>query len=287
MIIKERDAGRREVKVLCSRQCRGDQEAQFKPSQSLPLQLQTRMRQSTSMTNYDITIISDTVCPWCFIGLRRLQAAISSHLSKYPGDSFSLQWKPFQLNPTAPKGQTVDKMAKYEKSFGSEGAQQVIQCLQSDAQGTGIQFSFKGRIGNTLDSHRLLEFARLKQEQDQRQGICQPSGIRNLQTKVAEELFSAFFENEKDITRIDVLVEAAGRAGMYEKEARAFLESDRLAKQVAAEADESRNVEGVNGVPHFSINGMFDVGGAQESRAFTMLFERVKKREASVKNANL
>ena len=245
------------------------------------------MRQSDTMTNYDITIISDTVCPWCYIGLRRLQAAISSHLSKYGGDSFNLQWKPFQLNPTAPKGQTVDKMVNYEKSFGSEGAQQVIERLQSGAEGTGIQFSFKGRIGNTLDSHRLLEFARLKHEQDQRQGICQPSGIRNLQTKVAEELFSAFFENDKDITSHDVLVEAAGRAGMYEKEARAFLDSDRLVKEVAAEADESRNVEGVNGVPHFNINGMFDIGGAQESRAFTMLFERVKKREASAKSANL
>lgn len=239
------------------------------------------------MTNFNITIISDTVCPWCYIGLRRLQAAISSHLSKYPGDNFSLEWKPFQLNPSAPKGQSVDHTANYEKNYGTDGARQVMERLRSGSQGTGIEFSFKGRIGNTLDSHRLLEFAKLKQTQDKREGVCQPSGMRNLQTRVAEELFSAFFENGKDITSHDVLVEAAGRAGMYEKEARAFLESDRLVKEVAAEAEESRNVEGVNGVPHFTINDLFDVGGAQESRAYSMLFERVKKREASAKKANL
>lgn len=192
------------------------------------------------MTNYNISIISDTVCPWCYIGLRRLQAAITDHLSKYPGDSFALQWRPFQLNPNAPKGQTVDKMANYEKSFGVEQTQVVLERLRSGAEGTGIKFSFKGRIGNTLDSHRLIEFARLKESKDQRQGICQPSGMRNLQTRLVEELFSAYFEKEKDITSHDVLVEAAGQAGMYEKEARAFLESDRLAKEVEAEAIDSR-----------------------------------------------
>lgn len=239
------------------------------------------------MTNYNITIISDTVCPWCFIGLRRLQAAISSHLSRYPGDNFSLQWKPFQLNPNAPKGRTIDKIEDYEKSLGAEQTQIVLERLRSGAEGTGIQFSFKGRKGNTLDSHRLIEFARLKESQDQRQGICQPSGMRNLQTRVVEELFSAYLEKEQDITSRDVLVQAAGRAGLYEKEARAFLESDRLVQEVAAEADDSRNIEGVNGVPHFTINQMFDVGGAQEPRAYSMLFERVKKREASAKSSNL
>jgi predicted DsbA family dithiol-disulfide isomerase len=239
------------------------------------------------MTNYNISIISDTVCPWCYIGLRRLQAAITDHLSKYPGDSFALQWKPFQLNPNAPKGQTVDKMANYEKNFGADQIQVVFDRLRSGAEGTGIKFSFKGRTGNTIDSHRLIEFARLIESKDQRQGVCQPSGMRSLQTRLVEELFSAYFEQEKDITSHDVLVEAAGRAGMYEKEARVFLESDRLANEVEAQAIDSRNVEGVNGVPHFTINGMFDVGGAQEPRAYGMLFERVKKREASARGSNL
>ena len=239
------------------------------------------------MTNYNISIISDTVCPWCFIGLRRLQAAISDHLSKYPGDSFALQWRPFQLNPNAPKGQTVDKIANYEKNFGAEQIQVIFERLRSGAEGTGIKFSFKGRTGNTLESHRLIEFARLTESKDQRQGVCQPSGIRNLQTRLVEELFSAYFEKEKDITSHDVLVEAAGRAGIYEKEALAFLESDKLAKEVEAEALDSRNVEGVNGVPHFTINGMFDMGGAQEPRAYGMLFERVKKREASARASSL
>ena len=239
------------------------------------------------MTYYNISIISDTVCPWCYIGLRRLQAAITDHLSKYPGDSFSLQWRPFQLNPNAPKGHTIDKIENYEKNFGADQIQVIFERLRSGANGTGITFSFKGRTGNTLDSHRLIEFARLKETADELQGVCQPSGMRNLQTRLVEELFSAYFEKEKDITSHDVLVDAAGRVGMYEKEARAFLEGDRLAKEVESEAMDSRNVEGVNGVPHFTINGMFDVGGAQEPRAYGMLFERVKKREASARGSNL
>ena len=234
------------------------------------------------MTHFTISIISDTVCPWCYIGLRRLQLAITEHLSKYPGDTFALQWRPFQLNPNAPKGQTIDKIANYEKSLGAEQTQVVLERLRSAAKGTGINFSFNGSIGNTLDSHRLIEFARQKEAVDQREGICQPYGQRNLHTRVVEELFSAFFEKDQDITSHDVLVAAAGRAGMYENEVRQLLKSNSLAEKVQGEAMDARNQEGVNGVPHFTINDTFEIGGAQEPRAYGMLFERLKKREAKV-----
>jgi predicted DsbA family dithiol-disulfide isomerase len=239
------------------------------------------------MTHFNVYIISDTVCPWCYIGLRRLQLAITDHLSKYPGDTFALQWKPFQLNPNAPKGQTIDKIANYEKSFGPEQAQIVMERLRSAAEGTGIQFSFRGVTGNTLDSHRLVEFARQKEAKDQREGICQPSGLRNQQTRVVEELFSAYFEKEQDITSHDVLAAAAGRAGMYENEVIQLLKSNALGEKVQGEAVDARNQEGVNGVPHFTINDTFEIGGAQEPRAYGMLFERLKKREAKVRSSVL
>lgn len=229
------------------------------------------------MTKFNITIISDTVCPWCYIGYRRLRVAMSQHLENFPTDAFSITWHPFQLNPRFPKGTSMDKSANYEEKFGSEQRQMVFDRLKSAAKDVGIEFKFGGRIGNTLDSHRLIEFA---QDKDQSEN-SRHDQLSDSRTRLVEQLFGDYFEREQDITDHGVLTQAAVRAGLDEDEVKAFLRSDKLAREVEEKANESRD-QGINGVPHFDINGVFTVEGAQEPAAFLMLFNRLKKREAAV-----
>lgn len=224
---------------------------------------------------FNILIISDTICPWCFIGYRRLRLAISQHLATHPNDTFSISWHPFQLNPNAPKGQTSDKRAVYERNYGAEQTELIFERLRTAAKGTGINFSFEGRTGSTLDSHRLLEYA---EEKDAAGAGGRKGSLSGLQTRLAEELFGDYFERERDITSHDILVNAAERAGLDGAEARKFLESEALAKEVAEKARVPRE-NGINGVPHFSINDTFTVEGAQEPAAFLMLFRRLRKRQ--------
>ncbi|KAK3681845.1 hypothetical protein LTR37_020829 [Vermiconidia calcicola] len=236
------------------------------------------------MTKFNITIISDTVCPWCYVGYRNLQSAITQHLGKHPGDTFEISWHPFQLNPNAPRGVSVDKARSYESKLGAQQAQIVFERLKSAGEKAGIKFSFRGRTGNTLDSHRLIEFARAWQASSKGAGACVPS-IRSPQTRVVEELFAAYFEHEQDITSHDVIAAAAGQAGLYEKQVRTFLAGDELAGHVSKEAESNRR--GVSGVPHFTINDVFAVEGAQEPAAFTALFDRYKKKFEGGRAASL
>lgn len=222
------------------------------------------------MTAFNITIISDNVCPWCYIGYRKLQSAISQHLAEHPSDTFAIQWQPFQLNPHAPRGTSVDKRTSYEQRLGVEQTQLVFERLRSAAKGTGIKFSFKGRTGSTLDSHRLIEYVGQKDSEA-------ADGRSFLKIQLVEELFADYFERGRDITSQDVLARAASRAGLDEHEIKAFLASDALVKEVEQKARENRAE--VNSVPFFSINGVFTVEGAQEPAAFLMLFKRLKVRE--------
>lgn len=229
------------------------------------------------MTNFQISIVSDTVCPWCYIGYRRLQRAISQHITQYPDDSFTLTWRPFQLNPHAPRGVSTEKVEAKQDSFGIK--QIMRQRLISAGSEAGIKFKFGGRTGNTLDSHRLLEYAkRIDRESTPHGAGDVRSGSQSLQTRLAEGFFVDYFECEQDITDHVVLARAAKRAGMDEQEALKFLGGKELVDEVASEAQAARE-EGVSGVPRFTLNEDFEIEGAQEPNAFLMLFQRLKRKE--------
>lgn len=213
------------------------------------------------MTHFTISITSDTVCPWCYIGSRRLNKAIAQHKQKYPDDTFATQWLPFYLNPNAPK-QGVDKRGYYVSKFGEAHASQIFQRLSAAGQSEGINFSFGGRTGNTRDSHRLLQHA-------------MEVGGEALQTRVVEELFKSYFEQEEDITSHQVLQGAAERAGFDSQKARDLLESDAEGIVVDKEVKKAQS-ELVTGVPHFVIQDRYEISGAQEPAAFLQIFNRVK-----------
>ncbi|KAF1979724.1 thioredoxin-like protein [Bimuria novae-zelandiae CBS 107.79] len=213
------------------------------------------------MTNFNIDIVSDTVCPWCYVGKKRLETGIAAYKQSHPEDTFSTNWFPFYLNPDAPKI-SIDKTAFYKSKFGEQKTAGIFQMLSQIGQQEGINFKFGGKTGNTRDSHRLIQLGKTKGPQTQ--------------TRVIEELFAAYFENEKDITAQDTLLEAAEKAGLNKTEAKDWLDSGKGGPEVDREVQDAYAQE-IHGVPNYTINGKYEVGGAQEPATFVQLFEKIKK----------
>lgn len=201
--------------------------------------------------------------PQCYVGKNKLDRAVAAHKSKYPSDDFSIKWHPYYLNPSAPTV-GVDKRQMYASKFGPEKSAMIIQRLEAAGKDAGINFSFGGKTGNTRDSHRVLEMAGRKGE--------------DIQTKVVENLFAAYFENEQDITSHDVLKAAATTAGIEPSEVEGWLESNDGGNQVDKEVKEAQML-GISGVPNFTLQGKYEVGGAQDPEAFLQIFEKVKALE--------
>jgi predicted DsbA family dithiol-disulfide isomerase len=204
---------------------------------------------------------------WCYVGKKRLEKGIAAYKEKHPGanDTFATNWFPFYLDPTAPK--SINKQERYESKFGKERTAMMQQRLSQIGQAEGINFKYGGNTGNTRDSHRLIQLGKTKGPQ--------------VQTRVIEELFAAYFENEQDITRQDILVEAGVKAGLEEKEAKEWLESGKGGSEVDKEV-QSAVEQNISGVPNFTINDTFEISGAQDVSAFVQLFERLKKQEGSL-----
>ncbi|KAK2753698.1 hypothetical protein FQN55_000061 [Onygenales sp. PD_40] len=217
------------------------------------------------MPNIHITIVSDTVCPWCYIGKKRLERAISlyhaAHPSTTPTDTFTTDWRPFYLNPD-PTRLGVDKTANMVARFGAERTHMIQSRLAAAGAAEGISFKFGGKTGYTRDSHRVIQLGKER-------------GGGRLQTRVVEELFKAYFENERDISDRGVLVEAAVGAGLEEGDVRGWLEGEGGGETVDREVRESVR-RGISGVPYFMVQGGHRVEGAEGPEAFLEVFERVR-----------
>ncbi|KAL1858392.1 hypothetical protein Plec18167_006912 [Paecilomyces lecythidis] len=220
------------------------------------------------MTNIKIQIVSDTVCPWCYVGHRRLSRAIATHRQSHPKDTFSITWRAFYLNPEAPSYPGVDKQEHYASKFGPERTTALFSRLAAVGAEEGIAFKFGGRTGRTRDSHRLIEYAGKKQD----------GNSDGLQTRVAEALFRAYFEEEKNITDRAVLLEAGVKAGLDKAEVEKLLDSDEAGAEVDADAERARR-SFISGVPHFTIQGKYVVSGAESPDAFLEAFDAVKQEE--------
>ena len=209
---------------------------------------------------------------WCYVGKKRLEKGIAEYKERHPGsnDTFAINWFPFYLDPTAPK--SIDKQERYESKFGKERTAMMQQRLSQIGHAEGINFKYGGNTGNTRDSHRLIQLGKTKSPQ--------------LQTRVIEELFAAYFENEKDITTQEVLLEAGVKAGLDEKEAMEWLASDKGGKEVDAEVRDAVK-QNISGVPNFVVNDAMEVGGAQDPETFVQIFERLKKQGGAVQSVSM
>ncbi|KAK4035440.1 DSBA-like thioredoxin domain-containing protein [Parachaetomium inaequale] len=215
------------------------------------------------MTNFTIKIISDNVCPWCYIGKRKLDRAIDLHKKVYPNgkdDTFTLIWSPFYLDETLPQ-QSVPLLDRFVQRFGAERAGAFQGRLRSMGAQEGISFSFAGRIGNTRDSHRLIQLGKTKGPE--------------VQDRVVMELFRDYFEGTADITSHEMLVEVGVKAGLGREEVKEWLETGKGGEEVDAEVQEAKST-GIRGVPRYIIQGKYEVDGAQDPQSFLEVFAKVK-----------
>jgi predicted DsbA family dithiol-disulfide isomerase len=211
-----------------------------------------------------IDVVSDTICPWCFIGKRRLEKAIAS-VASLPL-AFEVQWRPFFLDPTLP-AEGVDKMERYRSKFGEDRIAQMLPYMQSVGAAEGIKFDYGGKICSTLDSHALMEVAWEK-------------GGAALQNSVCEELMKYYFEQQGNLGDEKGLLEAAKRGGLAEDDARAALGDAALKRRIGEEVQAWQRKHRISGVPFFIIDGKFKLSGAQEPSAFVEIFEDLATRDA-------
>ena len=201
-----------------------------------------------NMTNYNINITSDIVCPWCYIGHARLSKAIENHKATYPDDKFKLDYKPFYLNPApqvyASSGppppafpiESKNRREYYAEKFGPSRAKQIEAMVVGAAAQAGLNFSFGGLTGPSRNGHRLVHYA-------------QNHGGEEAQNKAMIGLWKRYFEQEVDITTLDTLVDVGIEAGLGSaEEIRKYLETGDDANLVDEEAEEARD-KGISGVP--------------------------------------
>jgi predicted DsbA family dithiol-disulfide isomerase len=209
-----------------------------------------------------VDIVSDTICPWCYIGKRRFERA----LEVSGRNDISISWRPFQLNPDMPpEGMTRDDYVR-AKFGGGDRPRQIYQAIAESGREARIEFQFSRikRTPNTVLSHRLVHWSAKNERQDE----------------VVAELFKAYFEEGLDTGEIDVLVECAVRAGLDAQLTHRFLLSDEGRQEVVASDVYARRL-GINGVPCFIVNRKYAVSGAQPPSAFVEVFNLAERDAAT------
>ena len=204
-----------------------------------------------------IDIYSDIVCPWCYVGKRRLERALTS-----VGDDIHVTWRPFQLNPTMPLD-GMDRSAYLKAKFGSlEAFGRMEEQLLAAGVDEQISFAFEKiqRTPNTFAAHRLVWYAAQQGKQD----------------AVVETLFRAYFLEGRNIGDLAVLTHVADEAGLDQTETEAFLASEKGMVEVKAEEAIGRRL-GISGVPYFVFNGRVSIYGAQPSEIIVSAIEQAEK----------
>ena len=203
-----------------------------------------------------VDIYSDSICPWCLIGKRRLERALAVR----PQPDVVFRWRPFQLNPDMPAEGMERQRYLAIKFGGADNAQRVYDHIASAGEEEGIPFNFAGikRTPNTLNSHRVIRMAEDSETAE--------AGA------VVEALFDAYFFQGRDIGQIDVLCEIAAGAGLDPAEIERRLASDEGIDAVRAEDALARH-SGITGVPCFVFNSRYALPGAQPPEVLLRMFE--------------
>ena len=191
-----------------------------------------------------LDILSDPICPWCYIGKAHLDRALEAH----PDHPFAIEWHPFQLNPDMPP-EGMDRRAYLEAKFGGpEGAAQVYGRIADAAKAAGLSIDFDAiqRTPSTLDAHRLIHWA----------------GLEGRQTAVVTRLFKAYFEAGQDIGDRNVLLDIAEGVGLDRAMIERLLDSDADREDIRAR-DAHARARGVTGVPTFVVANAHVLPGAQ------------------------
>ncbi|MEX2521001.1 MAG: DsbA family oxidoreductase [Paracoccaceae bacterium] len=198
-----------------------------------------------------LDVISDPICPWCYIGKAHFDRAVTTR-GRQP---FDISWRPFQLNPDMPKG-GMNRRDYLVAKFGPENATTFYKRIEDHAQEAGldVRFDLIERTPNTFDAHRLIRWSR----------------TTGAQTELVNQLFLRYFVRGDDIGDRELLLDAAESIGMERDVVRRLFESDADRELVETEEATAREI-GVNGVPTFVVAGKHVLTGAQPPE----LWERV------------
>jgi predicted DsbA family dithiol-disulfide isomerase len=207
-----------------------------------------------------IDIVADAVCPWCFIGKRRLERA----LAERPQRNVEIVWRPFFLNPDMPS-EGMDRKEYLVRKFGPGRSGGVYSAVEQAGASEDIAFRFDriARSPNTVNAHRLIQFAHQEGGQD----------------PVVEALFRAYFLDGRDIGEIAVLADIAAEAGRDRDRALDYLQSGADREQIVAQDEKARSL-GVTGVPCFIIDRKYAISGAQLPEVFHQVFDLVNQEAA-------
>lgn len=207
-----------------------------------------------------IEIFSDLVCPWCFIGKRRLDRVLASPA----GEDVEVHWRAYQLAPRLPV-EGVDRARYYAAKFGTDG-KKVPTRITEEASAEGIIMNFAAieKMPNTFLGHRLMVYA-------------ETFGGSALQHELAEALFQAYFQQGKDVGDRETLLSIGAAVGLDAQLARDYLAGDGGIAQVQAELDRAVDI-GVSGVPCFLLGGTFPIPGAQNAEVMASFITRAKQK---------
>ena len=222
--------------------------------------------EGTSLSHESMTIevYSDIVCPWCYIGERRLERALAS---RPPGERVDVVFRPYQLDPGASET-AVPLLDHLQRRFGAR-TQGMLDAVTQAAESEGLTLAWDRALSaNTRTAHRLLQWA-LRE------------GGPEVQRKLVDALFALHFTNGGNVADNEQLVAAAASVGLDADGARAYLASDEGVSELEAELDKARAL-GITSVPTFVIDGRYAVQGAQPASTFVSVLEQVRStREAS------
>ncbi|MBQ0805237.1 MULTISPECIES: DsbA family oxidoreductase [unclassified Sulfitobacter] len=205
-----------------------------------------------------LDIMSDPICPWCYIGKAHLDRALASE----PDHPFLIEWHPFQLNPDMPKG-GMDRREYLEGKFGGkEAAVKAYAPVVEHAQKAGLTINFEAmkRTPNTLDAHRLIHWA----------------GIEGRQTAAVSSLFKAYFVDARDIGDAEVLADIADGIGLDASVISRLLATDADVQNIRDRDAHSRKM-GITSVPTFIVGGKHAVPGAQPPELWKQVLADLRK----------
>jgi predicted DsbA family dithiol-disulfide isomerase len=204
-----------------------------------------------------IDIASDVVCPWCYIGKRRIEKAMTQLSDQF---EFEVSYLPFELNPQTPK-EGFNQKEYLTKKFGSEEKyNQITNHVASVAVGEGLKFDFSNqkKSPNTRDAHRIIAFA--KQE--------------GKQLAAKEAFMKAYFEDSVDLTKKENLIAISEQVGLNPQRIAALLNSDEGLAEVIMN-EEANHQRGISGVPYYIVNNQYGISGAQSSEVFVQALTQI------------
>lgn len=221
---------------------------------------------SQSEAPLSIDVISDVVCPWCFIGKRQLEQAVSQWHNAHPeAPAPVINWLPFQLNPDMPI-EGIEREDYLRRKFGNADSGKIYANVQRAAREVGLDLNIAGikRQPSTLRAHALM-----KQAAEQ-----------GMQGSMAEALFSAYFIDGRDLTQADELRSIANAAGLDAERISQALDNE-LEHAAIAESDLQARENGISGVPFFILNGLVAVNGAAGADHLLLAMEKAQQKRAS------